>query len=41
MQTTDGDYKLTPAYDLLNTTLHVESKFYDRTFNNRSNFRYC
>ncbi len=24
MQTTDGDYKLTPAYDLLNATLHVE-----------------
>lgn len=25
MQTVDGDYKLTPAYDLLNATLHVES----------------
>ncbi|MFI3294177.1 MAG: HipA domain-containing protein [Rikenellaceae bacterium] len=25
MQTTDGDYKLTPAYDLLNATLHVEN----------------
>ncbi len=24
LQTTDGDYKLTPAYDLLNATLHVE-----------------
>ncbi|MFR9527534.1 MAG: HipA domain-containing protein [Rikenellaceae bacterium] len=25
MQTTDGDYRLTPAYDLLNATLHVEN----------------
>ena len=24
MQTVDGDFKLTPAYDLLNATLHVE-----------------